>query len=164
MNDSRGPLTFRGGGPSAGWAIIIAILAAILVGAILLTIPGCGTLSPALKPAQHIAPVVAPAVAGTGNTTTTTTDVTSSQHSEQTTAGMAAKMVAGNQVTVQGITNSQLGAFLGLGVGIVFVLLGVLVGAPALTTAESVYLEVFGSLLIVGTLYVMLVGHVPSWL
>jgi hypothetical protein len=87
IDQPRGPLSFRGGGSFSGTAIIIAIVAAILMGTVVLMLSGCGTLSPSQKPEQTVAPVVAPAVAGTGNMTTTTTDTTSNQHSEQTTAG-----------------------------------------------------------------------------
>jgi hypothetical protein len=58
IDHPRGPLTFRGGGYGANWAIIIAILGAIIVSGLVMLLTGCA----GLRPAQTTDPTVTAAL------------------------------------------------------------------------------------------------------
>ena len=165
----RSPIIDNRDGPNLGLTgkIIVAVIAAILLAWALSLLAGCAPDGQTVKPQQSGAPVTAPSVAVTGDnalvTLLTRVDNTMKQVTDAiNSAANAAKTVNGNQITNQGMTNAQLGCFLGLGGGVFFIILGVFVKAPALTTAESVYLEVIGTVLVLGTIWLMLGGKLPG--
>ena len=82
----------------------------------------------------------------------------SNQITEQIAAALAAKIVNGNQIQNQGITDHQFGCLVGVTVGILLFLIGAL--CDKLAVSESMWMYAVGTVALLGSLYMMLGGHV----
>jgi hypothetical protein len=149
MQYPRGPLKFSGANEAhRSWTIAAIIAVVLLLCLALAALTSCVGGGQETNPQQNTAPIAAPATA-----TNLAEQITNTIN-----AAMAAKTVNGNMIQNQGITNAQFGCLAGIVCGFGLILIGALWG-PASKT-ESVIMIAGGIVLLFGTVFVMIGGHV----